>query len=115
MILEPDGLVDALEDGLCDPEAVARQFALLKPLKGQFQLLVMACGAGLKCVHDLLPIVPIVPGLNTLGPGVGDQLACVSCGDCRFGTDGCQRTRSLALQAKRLTEGYSIVENGASH
>jgi hypothetical protein len=76
MILEPAGLVDALEEGLCDPEAVARQFVLLKPLKGQFQLLVMACGAGLKCVHDLLPGAPIVPGLNTLGPGVGDQLAC---------------------------------------
>lgn len=115
MILKPDGLVDALEEGLCDPEAVARQFAPLKPLKEQFQLLVMACGAGLKCVHDLLPGVPIVPGLNTLGPGVGDLLACVSCGDCRFGTDGCQMTRSLALQARRLTEGYSIAESKAFH
>ena len=115
MILKPDGLVDALEEGLCDPEAVTRQLAPLKPFKGQFQLLVMACGAALKCVSDLLPNVPIVPGLNTLGPGVRDQLACISCGDCRFGTHGCQMTRLLALQVKRLNESYATVETEVSH
>lgn len=113
MLLTPGNLVDAVEEGMCDTEAVAKRTAPLREHQGRFQILVMSCGAGLKCVRDLLPCVRIVPGLNTLGPGVKDQLACLSCGDCRFGEDGCRMAVVSKSQAERLNRGYPVPVSGA--
>jgi hypothetical protein len=105
MLLNVEGLVDAVEEGLCDPKAVPERLA---PLKNHdpYQLLVLACGAGLLCARNTLPGVRIVPGLNTLGPGVKDQLACIACGECKFGEKGCAMARISGEQAKRLGGSY---------
>jgi hypothetical protein len=52
----------------------------------------------------------VVPGLNTLGPGVKDQLACMSCDDCRFATDGCKMLSVVRTQAELLTASYCAPE-----
>ena len=107
MLLDSPGLVDAVEEGLCDPKAVPER---LQPLREQgaagFQVLVLACGAGLQCVRGVLPHARVVPGLNTLGPGVKGELACLACGDCRFGQDGCKMLRLAQAQANRLSSAY---------
>lgn len=105
MLRETTGLVDAVEEGLCDPKAVPER---LKSLAGSddYQILVLSCGAGLKCVRDSLPGVRLIPGLDTLGPGVKGDLACLACGDCRFGTSGCKMLRIAEEQARRLSQGY---------
>ena len=104
-VREVPGLVDAAEEGLCDPQAVP---ARLKPLAAEApcQVLVLSCGAGLKCVRDVLPRTRLVPGLDTLGPGVKGDLACLACGDCRFGQDGCKMLRLAQAQANRLSSAY---------
>ena len=107
-LLDVEGLVDAVEEGLCDPKAVPERLAPLQ-CHDSYQLLVLACGAGLLCVRNTLPGVRIVPGLNTLGPGVKDQLACIACGECKFGDAGCAMARAAAEQAKRLEAGYPKV------
>lgn len=100
------GLVDAVEEGLCDPKAVRERLAPLAAEAGPAQVLVLSCGAGLKCVRDLLPGLRIVPGLDTLGPGVKGELACLSCGHCRFGEEGCAMLAVAREQAARLATGY---------
>lgn len=104
-----EGLVAAVEEGLCDPGAVAQRLAPLRAGVG-LQLLVLSCGAGLKCVRDTLPGMRIVPGLNTLGPGVKAELACIACGDCRFDEAGCARLRVAEEQAARLRAGYGAAQ-----
>ena len=104
---EVAGLVDAVEEGLCDPKAVAERLQPLSTAGRDFQVLVLSCGAGLKCVRDTLPGVRIVPGLDTLGPGVKDQLACLACGDFRFGEAGCKMLRVAEEQARRLAGSYT--------
>jgi hypothetical protein len=106
VLRETAGLVDAVEEGLCDPKAVPER---LKPLAGtdrDYQMVVLSCGAGLKCVRDSLPGVRLVPGLDTLGPGVKGDLACLACGDCQFGESGCKMLRVAEAQAQRLSRGY---------
>jgi len=103
---EVAGLPDAIEEGLCDPSAVSTR---LKPLTAEregFQVLVLSCGAGLKCVRDVLPGIRLVPGLDTLGPGVKGELACLACGECHFGEAGCGQLRAVREQARRLGDGY---------
>jgi hypothetical protein len=103
---DTEGLVDALEEGLCDPKAAAER---LKPLIGSppdYQVLVLACGAGLKCVRDTLPAARIVAGLDTLGPGVMGDLACLACGRCEFDEAGCKMLRVVKEQADRLSQGF---------
>ena len=104
---EVAGLVDAVEEGLCDPKAVQERMMPLKKSASEYQILVLACGAGLKCMRDALPGVRIVPGLDTLGPGVKGELACLACGDCRFGEDGCKMQRVAQAQSSLLTDGYA--------
>jgi hypothetical protein len=108
MLLEVTGLVDAVEEGLCDPKAVRQRLKALASEATAFQALVMACGAGLKCVQDVLPKVRIVPALDTLGPGVDEELACLACGDCQFGRSGCRMVRVVREQAERLSRGYTV-------
>jgi len=108
MLRDVEGLVDAVEEGLCDPKAVPERLAPLKS-HDSYQLLVLACGAGLLCARNTLSGVRIVPGLNTLGPGVKDQLACIACGECKFGDTGCAMARISGEQAKRL--GYSYAKS----
>ena len=106
MLLEVPGLVDAVEEGLCDPKAVPER---LKPLVGadpDYQIVVLSCGAGLKCVRDTLPGTRLVPGLDTLGPGVKAELACLACGHCEFGDGGCRMLRVVDEQARRLLRSY---------
>jgi len=105
---EVPGLPDAVEEGLCDPKAVPERLAVLKGNAGDFQILVLSCGAGLKCVRDTLPGAVILPGLDTLGPGVKGELACLSCGHCRFGEDGCAMLGVARLQAERLVLSYEV-------
>ena len=105
-VAEVPGLPDAVEEGLCDPKAVPERLAVLKGNAGDFQILVLSCGAGLKCVKDTLPGTVILPGLDTLGPGVKGELACLSCGHCRFGQEGCAMLAVARLQAERLVLGY---------
>ena len=105
-VAEVPDLPDAVEEGLCDPKAVPERLALLKGNAGDFQILVLSCGAGLKCVRDTLPGAVILPGLDTLGPGVKGELACLSCGHCRFGEEGCAMLAVARLQAERLALGY---------
>jgi len=95
----------AIEDGACDPQAVQKAAQQLRPL-GFDTLLVLACGAGLKCVHDALSDVTIVPGVNTLGPGVTDKLACLACGDCGFEDGRCKQVAWLQQASVRLQESY---------
>lgn len=104
-VREVPDLVDAVEEGLCDPQAVPLR---LKPLATEpaCQILVLSCGAGLKCVRDVAPGRRLVPGLDTLGPGVKGDLACLACGDCRFDEGGCRRIRLADEQARRLAAGY---------
>jgi len=106
MLREVPGLVDAGEEGLCDPKAVAER---LRPLIGadrDYQIVVLSCGAGLKCVRDMLPGVRLIPGLDTLGPGVKGELACLACGHCEFGDGGCRMLRVADEQARRLARSY---------
>ena len=108
LLREVVGLPDAIEEGLCDPTAVA---ARLNPLAAEpdgFQVLALSCGAGLKCLRDLLPKVRLIPGLDTLGPGVEGELACLACGDCHFGEEGCGQLRVAREQSRRLSDGYSV-------
>jgi len=101
-----EGLVDAVEEGLCDASATAQRLQPLRAAAPGCQILVLSCGAGLKCVRDLLPGIRLVPGLNTLGPGVKAELACVACGDCRFDEAGCRMLRLAEEAAARLRAGY---------
>ncbi len=105
MYHEPPGLPDALEQGLCDTTEVSRCLGPLRA-KEPLQLLVLACGAGLWSVRDALPDGWVVPGLDTLGVGVGKQLACVACGDCGFGRAGCKMVKPRQRHADRLTIAY---------
>ena len=108
MLRETAGLVDAVEEGLCDPKAVPER---LEPLAGEerdYQILLLSCGAGLKCVRDALPGVRLVPGLDTLGPGVKGELACLACGHCEFAEAGCRMLRLAEEQARRLSRGYPL-------
>jgi len=109
MLRETTGLVDAVEEGLCDPKAVPER---LKPLVGaghDYQIVVLSCGAGLKCVRDTLPGVRLVPGLDTLGPGVKGELACLACGHCEFAEGGCKMLRLAEEQARRLSRAYPVI------
>ncbi len=54
MLRDVEGLVDAVEEGLCDPKAVPERLAPLKS-HDSYQLLVLACGAGLLCARNTLP------------------------------------------------------------
>lgn len=103
---EVPGLVDAVEEGLCDPKAVPERLRPLASAAGDYQIVVLSCGAGLKCVRDALPGVRLVPGLDTLGPGVKGELACVACGHCEFGEAGCKMLRITEQQAERLSKSY---------
>ena len=105
-LLETAGLVDAVEEGLCDPKAVAERLNPLAGAERGYQIAVLACGAGLKCVRDTLPGVRLVPGLDTLGPGVKGELACLACGRCEFGEAGCRMLRVAEEQTRRLSRGY---------
>lgn len=115
MLRETAGLVDAVEEGLCDPKAVPER---LQPLAGEvrdYQILVLSCGAGLKCVRDTLPGVRIVPGLDTLGPGVKGELACLACGRCEFAAGGCRMLRLVEEQGRRLSRAYPQEERSNAH
>jgi len=107
------GLVDAVEEGLCDAKAVSERLQRLLPGDGAFQVLVLSCGAGLKCVRDVLPGVRLVPGLDTLGPGVKGDLACLACGDCRFGDEGCKMLSLAGEHAARLKASYGAAAQTA--
>jgi len=107
MLRDTAGLVDAVEEGLCDPKAVRERFRPLAAETNDYQVVVLSCGAGLKCVRDTLPGVRLVPGLDTLGPGVKGELACLACGHCEFGTAGCKMLRIAEEQAWRLSRGYT--------
>ena len=112
---EVEGLPDAVEEGLCDPKAVPGRVAPLASEASKIQVLVLSCGAGLKCVRDALPGAVIVPGLDTLGPGVKGELACLSCGHCRFGEDGCAMLPLSRLRAERLSCSYpKLAQEGGS-
>lgn len=105
-VVEVQGLVDAVEEGMCDAKAVAERVVPLEGGETDLQLLVLSCGAGLKCLRDTLPTLRLVPGLDTLGPGVKGELACLSCGDCRFGEGGCAMLAVARRQSERLDVGY---------
>jgi hypothetical protein len=67
-MLRETTLVDAVEEGPCDPKAVPER---LHPLVGQepeFQMVVLSCGAGLKCVRDTLPGVRLIPASTRWAP-----------------------------------------------
>ncbi len=95
----------AIEDGACDPEAVQQAADRLRPLDFDV-VLVLACGAGLKCVQDALPDLTIIPALNTLGPGVTEKLACLACGDCNFSEGRCNMLSVVDEARTRLHESY---------
>jgi hypothetical protein len=106
MLRETAGLVDAVEEGLCDPKAVPERVKSLAGSDRDYQMVVLSCGAGLKCVRDNLPGIRLIPGLDTLGPGVKGDLACLACGNCQFGASGCKMLRIAEEQARRLSQGY---------
>jgi hypothetical protein len=112
MFEEPAELVDAVEEGLCDPDAVAKRLAPLRGLTERIQLVVLARGAGLKCVYDALPRMHIVPGLNTRGPGVKDQLACLACADCQFVSGRCRMLEIVRLQPATLEASHGQRRQG---
>ena len=95
-----------VEDGACDPEAVGA-FGSRVAGGGFDAMLCLMCGAGLKCVQDALPGKRVIPGLNTLGPGVKDLLACTACGDCGFESGACKMVRVSDDAARRLRQSYS--------
>jgi hypothetical protein len=97
--------VFAIEDGACSPKAVGEAARMLQGAAFD-TVLVMACGAGLKCVADALPGKTVLPALNTLGPGVKEQLACLACGDCRFAEGKCKMLALADLCHARLAECY---------
>jgi len=103
-IAELPGVPLALEDGLCDPAAVKR-LASSYDARDIGAILVLACGAGLRCVADNYPGKTVVPGLNTLGPGVKDRLSCLSCGDCRFAEGRCKMIAVLDVASRMLSAG----------
>lgn len=45
-------------------------------------------------------------GLDSLGPGVKSELACLACGDCQFDQGGCRRLAIVEEQARRLSRSY---------
>jgi hypothetical protein len=106
MLLEPEGMYDAVKEGLCNKTAVVNLLPSLKKYNGEYQLLLLCCGPGLKTVMDLLPDVKIVPGLNTLGVGPEDQLSCLCCGVCHFDDSGCHMRHVKKPQVDRLNDCY---------
>ncbi|MEP0813918.1 MAG: hypothetical protein HRF49_04565 [bacterium] len=102
-------LVDALEEGLCDPKAVREKIApRFDPANKDLQVLALSCGAGLLCLRNSLPQVRIIPGLDTLGPGVKGELACLSCGHCRFDEQGCRMKYVSEQRFRRLDSAYPV-------
>lgn len=106
-IMEIEGLPEAIEEGLCDPQAVKKNVKKVTGIDMEFQMLILSCGAGLKCVRDIISSIGLVPGLETLGPGVKGELACLACGDCQFDIDGCKMLKLLDDQVNRLKQSYA--------
>lgn len=107
-LFEKEGLSYALDDGLCDPKAVSKWCEQIPDSDlDSLQILVLSCGAGLKCMRDNLPKTRIIPGLNTLGPGVKGELACLSCGDCSFGEEGCRMIKITSIKTSYLQKSYN--------
>jgi hypothetical protein len=85
--------------------------------RGDLAVVVVGCDkcakssrtGGLKCVSDAQPRVRVVPGLNTLGPGVEDRLACLACGDCGFASGRCRMIELVGEQAVRLEATYGAT------
>ncbi len=95
-----------VEDGACDPDAVGLAAGALRNA-GIDALLVLACGAGLHCVASAMPGTTIIPGLDTLGPGVKDQLSCLACGDCRFAAGECKMVALARVASEKLSGAYA--------
>ena len=106
MLFKPEGMLDALKEGLCDQIAVNNLLSILTKQHKEFQLLLLCCGAGLKNVMNLLPNIRIVPGLNTIGVGSDGQLSCLCCGDCRFDESGCYMRKVKSSQIDRINDCY---------
>lgn len=95
-----------VEDGACDPDAVGQAARALG--EAAFHaVLVLACGAGLHCVASAMPGKTVVPGLDTLGPGVKDQLSCLACGDCRFAAGECKMVVLAKVASEKLSGAYA--------
>lgn len=106
-IMEIEGFPEAIEEGLCDPQAVEKDVKKLVGTNIELQMLILSCGAGLKCLRDIISGIRLVPGLETLGPGVKGELACLACGDCQFDIDGCKMLKLLDDQVNRLKLSYA--------
>jgi hypothetical protein len=106
-VLNVEGVPEAIEEGLCDLEAVKKKIRGLKEVDIKYQILILSCGAGLKCVRDIIEKAVIIPGLETLGPGVKGELACIACGDCQFDNNGCKMLRILDDQVSKLRKSYA--------
>jgi hypothetical protein len=106
MLLEPEGIYDAVKEGLCNKTAVMNLLPSLRKYNVEYQLLLLCCGAGLKTMMDILPDVRIVPVVNTLGVGPEDQLSCLCCGDCHFDDLGCHIRQVKKPQVDRLNDCY---------
>lgn len=62
-LFEKEGLFYALDDGLCEPKAVSKWCEQIPDSDlDSLQILVLSCGAGLKCMKDNLPKTRIIPG-----------------------------------------------------
>jgi len=88
-ILKNNKLPDTIEEGLCNYSAV-KKLAEDVDNNSFDSILVLGCGAGLKCILDNFKNKKIIAGLNTVGVGVKGRLTCVTCGDCNF-DNGCIR------------------------
>jgi len=104
-IFEHDELPDSLEDSLCKYDAVK---ALAEDVGGSSfdSILVLACGAGLKCVADNFENKKVISGLNTIGVGIKDKLTCIACGDCSFDDGMCKRLAILEEINENLKKSY---------
>ena len=97
-----------VEDGACDPDAVRSAAEQLEGV-GIHAMVVLACGAGLHCVAEAMPRVAVIPGVDTLGPGVKDKLSCLACGDCRFDSGECKMVALARIASGKLSESYGVT------
>ncbi|AEF95884.1 hypothetical protein [Methanotorris igneus] len=105
-IFEDENLPDSLEDGLCRYSAVEK-LAKSVDVDSFDSILVLACGAGLKCIADNFKDKKIISGVNTIGIGIKEKLVCLACGDCGFDDGVCKRLAIIEEINKHLKRSYN--------
>lgn len=84
----------SLPDETCYNQLIRKEFRRRPEIRGADAVLVLSCGAGVRCVADnAAPAQPVVPALDTVYLSVVERHGrffegCSLCGDCVLGRTG---------------------------